>query len=107
MGGLFRQILLVISGLGALMAHAQNLTGVVFEDSNKNGVQDVGEPGCPDIVVSNQIEVAVTNEAGRFHTLALAGHFHIRESLMFQEDGVSTRVHQGAAMVGPVPMGEP
>jgi hypothetical protein len=37
----------------------------------------------------------------RRHTLALGGHFHLRERLRFEIDGVQTRFEQAAAVVGP------
>jgi hypothetical protein len=40
--------------------------GVVFVDSNANGVRDAGEPGRALVTVSNQIDVSVTDSAGRF-----------------------------------------
>lgn len=41
-------------------------TGVVFEDTNRNGVRDVGERGIAGISVSNQDEFVVTDRQGRW-----------------------------------------
>jgi hypothetical protein len=40
--------------------------GVVFDDKNKNGKRDEGEPGIPNVRVSNQREVVATNAAGEW-----------------------------------------
>lgn len=51
----------------ALAAHAQQVaTGVVFHDRNGNGVRDAGEPGIPNVLVSNQREVVRTDRQGRY-----------------------------------------
>lgn len=43
-----------------------SITGVVFEDSNGNGVRDSGERGVADVAVSNQDTVVVTDASGAF-----------------------------------------
>jgi hypothetical protein len=40
--------------------------GIVFEDHNANGLQDIGEMGLPDILVSNGLTVAITDETGSY-----------------------------------------
>jgi len=40
--------------------------GIVFEDRNVNGIQDIGEIGLPDILVSNGLTVTITNETGNY-----------------------------------------
>lgn len=40
--------------------------GIVFEDRNANGIQDVGEIGLPDILVSNGLNVTITDETGSY-----------------------------------------
>ena len=40
--------------------------GIVFEDHNVNGIQDIGEIGLPDILVSNGLTVTVTDESGSY-----------------------------------------
>lgn len=40
--------------------------GVVFEDRNRNGIRDEGEPGVRDVWVSNQRELAKTDREGRW-----------------------------------------
>jgi len=53
--------------LTLLNAFAQQLaTGVVFHDRNRNGVRDAGEPGIPNVLVSNQREVVKTDSQGRY-----------------------------------------
>ncbi|MDB4914726.1 MAG: putative Ser/Thr protein phosphatase [Gemmatimonadetes bacterium] len=51
----------------AASARAQvSVAGVVFEDTNGNGVRDPGERGVPNVVVSNQDAVEKTDASGRF-----------------------------------------
>lgn len=40
--------------------------GLVFEDLNRNGIRDEGEPGLPKVLVSNQTEVVETDAEGRW-----------------------------------------
>lgn len=58
---------------GPAVAWAQNTTvepesatGVVFDDRNKNGARDNGEPGVPNVSVSNGREVVRTDQLGRY-----------------------------------------
>ena len=44
----------------------RTVQGVVFNDANGNGVRDAGERPIPGVVVSNQIEIATTDSAGRY-----------------------------------------
>ncbi|MBU1427762.1 metallophosphoesterase [bacterium] len=48
--------------------------GIVFEDHNSNGIQDIEEMGLPDILVSNGLTVTVTDETGSY-LLPREGHF--------------------------------
>jgi hypothetical protein len=41
-------------------------SGIVFGDTNGNGVRDPGEPGLPSVEVSNGADVAVTDAAGAY-----------------------------------------
>ncbi len=50
-----------------LPVNALDLTGVVFDDLNGNGVRDAGEPGIAGVPVSNQDTVVVTDASGAFH----------------------------------------
>ena len=43
-----------------------NITGQVFEDSNKNGVKENNEPGISDVVISDQLEVVQTDKNGLY-----------------------------------------
>lgn len=61
----------LILGLGlfslSTVCHAQELArGVVFEDLNRNGVRDPGEPGVEGVRVSNQRDIALTDASGRW-----------------------------------------
>jgi hypothetical protein len=42
------------------------LRGAVFEDKNRDGRRQHGEPGVPGVLVSNGAEVVVTDAAGRY-----------------------------------------
>jgi hypothetical protein len=62
--------------LGAALLAAQPtaaVSGTVFADRNANGRRDPGEPGVAGVAVSNQVDVARTDAAGRY-TLAGPGH---------------------------------
>ena len=51
----------------AASAHAQaTVAGVVFEDTNGNGVRDAGERGVPNVIVSNQDDVEKTDASGHY-----------------------------------------
>jgi len=63
MNTLVRGFLVALLG-GA--AYRADVTGVVFEDSNGNGVRDPGERGIPNVVVSNQDTVVATDASGAF-----------------------------------------
>src|SRR5262245_40324792 len=43
-----------------------DVTGIVFNDANGNGVRDAGERGVPNVVVSDQRDVVVTDVNGAF-----------------------------------------
>lgn len=45
---------------------AQSVSGVVFEDRNGNGTRDGGEPGIPNVMVTNEVTVALTNADGEY-----------------------------------------
>ncbi|MBD3226026.1 MAG: hypothetical protein GF313_14965 [Caldithrix sp.] len=42
------------------------ISGTVFEDRNGNGQMDKGEPGVPNVSVSNQVQVVQTDRSGRY-----------------------------------------
>ena len=62
-------------------AQSQNLsagliTGYVFDDTNNNGSKEENEKGIKDAVVSNQVDVARTDERG-FYTISYAPNYDI------------------------------
>lgn len=59
----------VIFWLAAVAAAQQMATGVVFHDRNRNGIRELGEPGIPNVLVSNQREVVRTDKQGRYRLL--------------------------------------
>lgn len=44
----------------------ETVTGFVFHDRNGNGKREAGEPGVPNVPVSNQVEVVRTDRQGRY-----------------------------------------
>jgi hypothetical protein len=50
----------------SLRAQAPPVQGSVFLDQNRNARRDPGEPGLPNVTVSNQDAVVATDSAGRF-----------------------------------------
>lgn len=60
-------VLCVVLLLGAVLAQEGALVrGVVFEDTNRNGVLDSGEKGIPGVCVSNGREVVQTDNEGKY-----------------------------------------
>jgi len=55
-----------LSVLSAGFAVADTASGVVFHDRNDDGIRDEGEPGIPGVHVSNQLEIATTDDEGRW-----------------------------------------
>jgi calcineurin-like phosphoesterase family protein len=49
------------------------VTGIVFNDANGNGRRDAGESGIPNVVVSDQRDVVVTDANGAFRISAADG----------------------------------
>ncbi len=47
-------------------ATTQTATGVVYHDQNGNGRRDNGEPGLPEVRVSNGVQITMTNEDGAY-----------------------------------------
>jgi hypothetical protein len=50
----------------ATAAKGATLTGVVFLDSNRDGVRDAGEAGHPGVRITNGIDVQITGTDGRY-----------------------------------------
>ena len=51
---------------GVAHSHATEVSGVVFDDTNRNGARDAGERGVAGVAVSNQDTVVTTDAAGTF-----------------------------------------
>jgi Icc protein len=58
----------------ASTAGAQTVGGVVFLDRNANRVRDAGEPGVPNVAVSDQDTVVLTGADGSYRLHAGRGH---------------------------------
>ena len=58
--------LLLASTLGVEAERHADVTGVVFDDLNRNGMQDAGERGIAGVGVSNQDTVVTTDATGAF-----------------------------------------
>ena len=56
----------VAQAINERLDEVTRIDGVVFEDLNGNGSRDAQEPGISGIAVSDQVQVAMTNESGRF-----------------------------------------
>lgn len=51
----------------AASAFAQNqVSGFVFEDTNKNGIKDRNEKGIANVAVSNSVDVVLTDKSGKY-----------------------------------------
>ncbi len=57
------QLILVLVTTATL---ASNITGIVYEDLNNNGLRDGDELGIAGVAVSNQIDVVLTDDKGRY-----------------------------------------
>ncbi|MGB2884495.1 MAG: metallophosphoesterase N-terminal domain-containing protein, partial [Dehalococcoidia bacterium] len=73
-GWIASALLIVPLILGLACTAPTQFEGAVFEDRNDNGIRDNGEPGIPDILVSNGITVTVTDETGAYN-LPTEGQF--------------------------------
>ena len=51
---------------GAARSHSARISGVVFDDTNRNGTRDAGERGVAGVAVSNQDTVVTTDASGAF-----------------------------------------
>ena len=58
--------LCVAAMMVAAPAAGEQARGRVFEDRNQNGERDRGEPGVPNVRVSNGLDVVLTDESGRY-----------------------------------------
>ncbi|MES1219905.1 MAG: metallophosphoesterase, partial [Bacteroidota bacterium] len=73
---LFLSILIVdVSAQNAeTKTHVNPVSGVVFEDTNGNGAKDNNEPGIKGVIVSDEINVVVTNDEGFYQLPAVNGY---------------------------------
>jgi len=54
-------IVALTAALGVARSPAVEISGVVFEDTNRNGTRDAGERGVAGVAVSNQDTVVTTD----------------------------------------------
>lgn len=59
-------LLILAAFIGAPSSSRAEITGVVFDDKNSDGVRQPGEAGLPGVAVSNQIEVVQTDAQGAY-----------------------------------------
>jgi len=59
-------IVALTSALGVARSPAVEISGVVFDDVNRNGTRDAGERGVAGVAVSNQDTVVTTDASGAF-----------------------------------------
>jgi calcineurin-like phosphoesterase family protein len=72
--GLAAALVAAVSLAGAAApAGGSGVSGVVYEDANRNGRRDAGEKGLEAIVVSDQRGVVLTDKEGRYALPAAAG----------------------------------
>jgi len=64
--------LTIITASLSPVAQAEQATGIVFHDENRNGEYDEGEPGIDGVRISNGREVTRTGEDGRYSISAEA-----------------------------------
>ncbi|HAO95199.1 MAG TPA: metallophosphoesterase, partial [Verrucomicrobiales bacterium] len=57
---------LILLSLPTSARDTLNASGFVYDDRNRNGKRDPGEPGLPNVLVSNQREVVPTDVMGRW-----------------------------------------
>ncbi len=59
-------VVLLAAAPTSLEARKKKAKGLVFDDTNRNGIFDKGEQGIPGVVVSNQYDVVQTDKEGKF-----------------------------------------
>src|SRR6476646_10452361 len=59
-------IVALTAALGVARSPAVKISGVVFDDVNRNGTRDAGERGVAGVAVSNQDTVVTTDASGAF-----------------------------------------
>jgi hypothetical protein len=64
----------LLAGCSSGPESAEGITGVVFEDTNDNGLRDDGEPGIRDVIVSNGASARLSGKDGHY-TLPAEGDF--------------------------------
>ncbi|MFM9942664.1 MAG: calcineurin-like phosphoesterase C-terminal domain-containing protein [Hyphomicrobiaceae bacterium] len=69
-GGLAAAVLGATSSATVQQVHA---AGVVFHDRGKTGIRAVGDPGIADVMVSNGVDVTLTDGQGQWQLPARAG----------------------------------
>ncbi|HYC85377.1 MAG TPA: metallophosphoesterase, partial [Chryseosolibacter sp.] len=92
---------------------AQVVTGVVFGDANTNGIQDEGERGIPEVVVSGQASVVLTGRDGNYRldasknfgvvTVSLPDGYRCTTPSWFSLTGTQPTYNFGLAKIKPRP----
>jgi len=59
-------ILWVLAAFTLLHSQTGYVSGYVWEDKNRNGIREAGEPGIADVLVSNQIQVVKSDQSGQY-----------------------------------------
>ena len=59
-------IIALNAALGVAYSYTVEVSGVVFDDTNRNGTRDAGERGVASVTVSNQDAVVTTDASGTF-----------------------------------------
>ncbi|PSL05537.1 calcineurin-like phosphoesterase C-terminal domain-containing protein [Cecembia rubra] len=67
------QILLIALLFTSIAFAQEKVSGIVYEDSNKNGKKERREKGIPGVAVSNGIQVVLTDDKGKYE-IPIAEH---------------------------------
>lgn len=86
-----------------IFAQGLHITGVVFEDTNGNGIKESNEKGIASVVVSDQLNTAVTNSNG---TYSLTSTSELPYVFVSQPTGFSGKFYYSKATEVNFPLSE-
>ncbi len=78
---MMRFILTAFLIIAGQILFAADLSGIVFTDSNNNGIRDRNESGIKGVAVSDQVQVVLTDANGNYHIVNSAGYGYVFISL--------------------------
>lgn len=62
-----KHIFVLLCCAGSFLAQAGSISGMVFNDTNGNGIRDTGETGMKGVAVSDQVNVVITDANGFYN----------------------------------------